>query len=332
MERVKEKKLKILPIFLPFASCPFKCIYCNQNSITNSSKIPTLLEIEELVKKFISRNQYHKKEVAFFGGTFTAIPLKEQKKYLDSAGNFLKKDDGIRISTRPDCISDKNLEFLLKNNVKTIELGIQSFSERVLLKSKRGYSKQQSLLACQKIKNSGMNLGIQLMPFLPGFNKKSLEETIFETIRIAPEYIRIYPTLVLKNTSLENLYRDGEYLPASLEKSTEVTIQMCEAFMKKDLKIIKIGLHSDIILNKNDIVAGGYHPAFGEMVLGEILKKKIISKSFKGAKKLLISPKDTSLFMGNGQMMLKKLKCEIGDFKMEVSQDLLKGKFKIIAL
>ena len=317
--------MKILPIFIPHLGCPFACVYCNQHSITKSKK-PDLSTINSDISRFCKFNRNIEKEIAFFGGTFTNLSLSEQQKYFDLIHPFLDEKTSIRISTRPDSIDENILSFCWKNGVQTIELGIQSFSDIVLESSKRKYNSKTAIYACKLVKKSDFNLGIQLMPGLPGFSEISLHKTITKTIQLQPEFVRIYPTIVLKNTVLEKWFREKKYFPLEIERAVEIVAEMIKSFEKENIKIIKIGLHSDI--EKENIVAGPYHPSFGELVRAKILSERIINK-FERGRILIISPSDISLFKGFQQKMLNELKQKLHIDKIPISIDrkLAKNKF-----
>ena len=297
--------MKIFPIFIPHLGCPFNCVYCNQLTITKS-KIPSARLISENVKKFCENIQLEEKEIAFFGGTFTKLSKEQQQTYLDVVNKYKDLIQGIRISTRPDSIDQEILDFCKENNVRTIELGIQSFDDSVLKTTKRGYTSQDAVESCNLIKESNFALGIQLMPGLPGFNADSLTNTIETTIKLKPDFVRIYPTIVLKNTELENWFNAGEYSPLSLQESIVITSEMISRFRENNITIIKVGLHSDI--DKDDIIAGPYHQSFGELVRAEMLKVEILN-NFK-PNTLEISPSDISLFKGYNSKMLNEIKAE----------------------
>ncbi len=295
--------MKIFPIFIPHLGCPFNCVYCDQITITKSN-IPSVRSITDKVKTFCDNNNGEEKEIAFFGGTFTKLSQEQQQAYFDAVNEHKDLINGIRISTRPDSIDQDILDFCKDNNVRTIELGIQSFDDSVLLTTKRGYTSETAIESCNLIKINNFNLGIQLMPGLPGFNSKSLKKTIETTIILKPDFVRIYPTIVLKNTKLENWFNSGKYFPLSLEEAIEITSKMISRFREKNIAVIKVGLHSDI--NQEDIIAGPYHQSFGELIRSEMLKVKILS-NFK-TKTLEISPSDISLFKGFNSKMLKEIK------------------------
>ncbi|RLC49968.1 MAG: radical SAM protein, partial [Candidatus Cloacimonadota bacterium] len=298
--------------------CPFQCIYCNQNTITKTKSVD-FHSLSVLVENFCKNNSaFADKEIAFYGGTFTAVEKNIQKKLFSLVKPFFSEIKGIRISTRPDAIDDEILSFLQKNKVRTVELGIQSFSDSVLSASARGYSKAKAIDACKKIKSANFKLGIQLMPGLPGFSPETQKETLAETIFLSPDFVRIYPTIVLKDTKLEKLFRRGSYEPLSIEQAVEIVAAMKSEFEENRITVIKTGLHSDI--EKEEIVAGPFHPAFGELVNAEILRTKIEEK-FRKNLTLVISSRDVSLFKGFSERMLRKLKSNLKIDKIPICVD-----------
>jgi len=318
--------MKILPIFIPHLGCPFNCVYCDQHLITKTIHINPK-EISNRIENFCRKNAVLKdKEIAFFGGTFTNLPTEKQKELFVLIKPFLAQISGIRISTRPDFINEKILGFCKKNKVKVIELGIQSFSDDVLTASKRGYNSHSAISACNLIKKHNFKLGIQLMPGLPNFSEKSINETVKTTILIQPDFVRIYPTIVLKKTVLEKWYKEQKYFPLIIEKAVEIVSAMKLQFDKNKIKIIKIGLHSDIDINS--ITAGPYHPAFGELVNSNILLIKII-KEYKKSSTLIISAKDVSLFKGFDSLMLLELKekLKLDKIPIIINSNLIKNNF-----
>ena len=315
--------MRILPIFIPHLGCPFDCIYCNQKLITKTD-LPDLKNIKQQIADFC-QSSIENKEIAFYGGTFTALSRNEQQKYFDLIAPFLVKISGIRISTRPDFISEEELTFCRQNGVSTIELGIQSFSDIVLKTSGRGYTSHQAIKSCQLIKSHSFQLGIQLMPGLPGFSSDSLRTSIATTIDLKPDFVRIYPTIILSGTTLHKMYERGKYIPLSLDEAIDISVEMKEIFEHHNIRIIKIGLHSDI--DKNSIIAGPYHESFGELIRAEILLRKITDNF--SPKTLNISPTDISLFKGFNNRMLSKLKKNVktDNIAIHINPDLTKGIF-----
>lgn len=316
--------MKILPVFIPHLGCPFQCVYCQQETITKST-LPNIDLISAQVSKFCEHNSSLKKEIAFFGGTFTNMPTELQKKYLDAVNKYTDELTGIRISTRPDAITEKILKFCKTNNVQTIELGIQSFEDSVLEASKRGYTSKTAIESGRMIKDQSINLGIQLMPGLPGSNSETLSRTIDQTISLKPDFVRIYPTIVLRNTKLENWYNSGRYTPLTLNEAIALTSSMISRFKEENITVIKVGLHSDI--SKEEIITGPYHNSFGELVRAQNLKKEIL-KNFE-SKTLEISPLDISLFKGFNNKMLNEIKQDLGlkDIPMKINNELSKDSF-----
>ena len=317
--------MKIFPVFIPHQGCPYQCIYCNQHSITRS-KLPDIEKIETEITAFCRKNISEEKEIAFFGGTFTSLTKSSQQKYLDIANKFKNYISGIRISTRADSIDPKVLIFCKENNVRTIELGIQSYDDEVLKKSLRGYNSETAINVCKLVKEHKFQLGIQLMPGLPGFCRRSLENSINLTKKISPHFVRIYPTIILKRTKLENWFLSGKYTPLKLNKAVEIVSCMVREFEQKGIRVIKIGLHSDI--KEEDIVSGPYHRSFGELVRAEILKKNIL-ENYK-SRTLIISSSDISLFKGFNSQMLKSLKLELKLDKLPVIIDKKMEKSKFL--
>lgn len=315
----------VYPIFIPHLGCPFECIYCNQHQITKVEE-PDLRPIYENVKQFCQNHPEEDKEIAFFGGTFTGLPQVKQKELLTLLSPLLDKTTSIRISTRPDCINSTILGFLKNNGVQTIELGIQSFYNQVLSETKRGYTAETAVSNCYKIQEFGFQLGIQIMPGLPGFSEQSLETTMKQIIAIKPDFIRVYPTIILKSTKLEQLYNDDKYSPLSLEKSIEICANISNLMQQHKTPIIKMGLHSDI--DPEAVIAGPYHQAFGELVRAEIIYKKLLNDFEKG-KTLHISPADVSLFLGFKKQMLIKLKSALNltELALHIDNSLTKSHY-----
>jgi histone acetyltransferase (RNA polymerase elongator complex component) len=299
--------MNILPIFLPLQGCSFQCVYCDQNVITNTLEID-YSKIKESIDKFCQNNEQLYKEIAFYGGTFTNLKKADIDNLLKLTDPYINDLTGLRISTRPDYITKDQLKELADRGLRTVELGIQSFSDKVLETSRRFYSKITARKACEIIRSCGLNLGIQLMPGLPGSDPYSLEESISITIGIKPEYIRIYPTVILKNTILENWYDSGEFSPLSLQEAIKISADMIERFEEADIKVIKTGLHSDI--DSKNIIAGPYHESFGELVRMELMLKKIIA-NYQENKTFVISKYDVSLFKGFKKKLLEQIKVKL---------------------
>ncbi|MBN2461888.1 MAG: radical SAM protein [Candidatus Cloacimonetes bacterium] len=317
--------MKIFPVFIPHQGCPHQCIYCNQHAITGSREL-NLRETGNMIADFCKRNQAFDKQIAFFGGTFTNLPADQQYRLLQLTSKYLDDRTSVRISTRPDAVNKDILTSCQSRGVRTIELGIQSFSDKVLSSSQRGYNKDTAVKACSLVQDYGFELCIQLLPGLPGFNRESLRETEEAVLSLMPLYVRIYPLIVLKSTPLEILYKAGKYHPLTVEDAIKICSEMTDVFSENNIKVIKTGLHSNIA--REDIVAGPYRENFGELVKAWLLIKKIAA-SYQPRQTLVIPETDISLWRGSNGCMLKKLKQKLGILNLAIStkKDMKTGQF-----
>lgn len=313
--------MQVFPVFLPLKGCPFRCIYCDQYLITASDHFNLDEHINDIAN-FCRKHHNEVKEIAFFGGTFTAMDLDWQEEQFLKLANFIDEKTGIRYSTRPDCLTEKDLELARKYGVKTIELGIQDFSDLVLKASKRGYSQARAVSACKLIKNHGFNLGIQIMPGLPGFSKDSLIETTKLTLQLSPTFVRIYPTVVLRGTKLADLYIQGDYKPLELESAIDICTSLYQQFTDKGIKVIKMGVQIDTV-DPEAIIAGPYHKAFGELVYSKLLVKKLIPQIPDTATiiEIITSKHNVSKFTGHGNYGLSYLQEKCPDKKFNIRVD-----------
>ena len=270
----------IYPVFVPMIGCPHQCAFCNQRSITGRA-ITNLIDdvknqVAAIMDTAVKREGY--KEIAFFGGSFTCLPIELQNTILGLAHPYLKTGivDGIRISTRPDYISEPILENLLKNGLTTIELGIQSTDSHVLEASERGYTYDKILPDLINLKNYPFKIGYQMMIGLPYDTRQKTIKTALDFTSIKPDFVRIYPTLVVKGSALEKQFYQGKYDPLTIEEAVEWVKDIKFIFEYHHIDIIRIGLQSQEGFDKGqDLVAGPYHPAFGEMVESAIYRSWI---------------------------------------------------------
>lgn len=270
-----------IAVFIPHLGCPYKCLFCDQNQISRPGLAPSPADIPEIIQRSLSTMDRNliESELAFFGGSFTALPRSTQEAYLAVAMPYLQSGllKGVRLSTRPDCVDQDSLDFLKKWGVTTIELGIQSFADRVLAMSGREYSGKQAEEACRMVKEAGFSLGIQLMIGLPGDDKEAVYFSTRMAIGQAPDMVRIYPTLVIRETGLETMLAQGTYLPLTLEQAVELGKEMYIAFQSNEISVVRMGLHSGEELRcPGTIVAGPHHPAFGELVIQAIFKEQAL--------------------------------------------------------
>ncbi len=276
------EKLFIIPVFIPHAGCHHECIYCNQKAITGQSlPLPSREEIRETIEKYLGFPAKRHKErcfVAFYGGTFTALPMEKQIELLDVAHEFVKKGliRGVRFSTRPDYISDDELAFLESYRISAIELGAQSMDNRVLRACARGHTAESTRVATELIKHRGISLGIQIMVGLPRDTRESFLKTVDEVIKLEPDFVRIYPTLVLRDSPLAGLYEKGNYTALDMNEAVDLTLRAYVKLRKANIRVARMGLQAEPWFDeKGTIVAGPYHPSFGELVMAAYYDKLI---------------------------------------------------------
>lgn len=278
------KKHAIIPIFLPHKGCPNDCVFCNQKAITARLEPPegesVVHMIEQYLTTIIGRN-IDTIEIAFFGGSFTGIPIELQRRYLKIAKEYKEKGliNKIRLSTRPDYINNEILRHLKEYTVDIIELGVQSFDDTVLKLSNRGHDSEIVFKSASMIMEHGFELGIQLMIGLPGDSYEKDIESAEKTIKIGPSIARIYPTIIVKGTELERMYKKGEYKPPNLKETIVAAKNMYMMLKNAGINVIRIGLKSsDYIAEGKEIIGNNYHPAFRQLVESEIIKEYLESK------------------------------------------------------
>lgn len=269
-----------IPIFIPHFGCPNDCVFCNQRKISGKDKLDDESQIRELIEESIRTAGERKIEIAFFGGSFTGLPKETQKQYLDLGKEYVERFhlQGIRMSTRPDYIYEEEMDFLSDYPISLIELGVQSLDEHVLRATKRNHSIEDVYKAVQLIKERKIGLGVQMMIGLPGDSKEKVVKTAEKLISMKPETVRIYPTLVIEDTELADMYREGSYNPLGLEGAVEQVAMIMPMFEEKNIQVIRVGLQDNEGLQNGGYIAGPYHPAFKELVRDEIVYKKVMDK------------------------------------------------------
>ncbi len=309
-----------IPIFIPELACPFQCIYCDQRKITGQSHFVNEEEIISIIDNHISTisTEDNYIQVAFFGGTFTGLSLKKQEQYLKLVQPYISSTQiqGIRISTRPDYITEDILNLLKLYNVTNIELGAQSLVDSVLEKVHRGHTYNDVKKASELIIKHGFTLGLQMMLGLPGDTKEYSMETAKRIIQLDAKETRIYPTLVIKGTALDTLLKKGRYSAMTTLEAVEQSAELFQLFHKHNVKVLRIGLYPSEDLLNEEVVAGPDMRHFKEKVMTQNWNKKlksIIPKS-KNNKQALIFTAKSQLNFANGfkasnkSMLLKHFK------------------------
>lgn len=299
-----------ISIFVPHIGCPNMCSFCNQRHITGRHTAPKKQDVIDAVNIAISSPKYNPAttEIAFFGGSFTAINRNYMLRLLKAAYQFVENGQvaGIRISTRPDAINDEILTLLKQYGVTSIELGAQSLNDNVLLLNNRGHNASDVVYASKLIKEYGFSLGLQMMTGLYGDCDEYALNTAKQIIELKPDTVRIYPTIVLKNTDLAALCIDNRYKPQTLENAVNLCVELLLMFDKANVKVIRLGLHS---IENDSYIDGPWHPAFSELCYSKIY--------FKNAKKLLNEKGSYTLYVNSSAVskMIGQRKENINELK-----------------
>ena len=268
-------KHKNIAIFVPHAGCPHRCSFCDQHTITSQGKLPRAADVERIcTQAFAEIGDLSETEIAFFGGSFTAIPRDYMLELLQAAQPFARQCRGIRISTRPDCMDGDIPGILKEYHVTAVELGAQSLDDEVLRLNERGHTAEDVRRASALIREHGFELGLQIMPGLYGADTASDVKTVAEVCNIHPDTVRIYPVVILKGTRLGDLFRSGAYHSRSFDAMVEETAGAMEAFMQAGIRIIKVGLHASEFVAGNAL-GGYYHPAFRELCESRIYRSRM---------------------------------------------------------
>ena len=282
------KKHAIIPVFIPHRGCPNDCVFCNQKAITARQPDVTPSDVRNIIDTYLptlTGRGLETIEIAFFGGSFTGLPLEEQSAFLAVAAEYKQHSriDKIHMSTRPDYIDEDILDNLRSFGADTIELGVQSFDDGVLTASGRGHTADDVYAACSLIHSYGFELGIQLMIGLPDDSLEKCLYSAHETVRMKPSIARLYPTIVLQDTALFDLAQAGLYHPLTTAEAVEITKEMYKILASAGINIIRVGLKSTDLISGSgsgdDRTSGHtYHPAFRQLVEGEIAREEIESQ------------------------------------------------------
>lgn len=267
----------IIPVFVPHLGCPNACVFCNQKRISGNEKPAEASDVHKAVKRAgeILPGDI-KAELAFYGGSFTAIPAEQQTSLLEAAKTYVDEGflSGIRLSTRPDAIDTERLELLRKYSVRTIELGAQSMDAGVLKLSGRGHAPEDTERASRLIKQYGFDLILQMMTGLPGDSPERSKYTARKLAELKPDGVRIYPTVILKDTALFEMWQSGTYREHSVEDAVELCAELFLIFEAGNIPVIRLGLNPTDELSGGVAAGGAYHPALGELVYSRIMLQK----------------------------------------------------------
>ena len=318
-----------ISLFIPHLGCLHKCSFCNQNTITGKQTQPGADDVRAAVETALKKKNYDY-EIAFFGGSFTAIDREYMLSLLKAAYDYVKdgRVNGIRISTRPDCIDEEVLDVLKKYGVTSIELGAQSMDDEVLRANFRGHTAEDVENASRLIKSFGFELGLQMMTGLYLDTDEKAVETAKKLIALSPDTIRIYPTVVLKNTYLAKLYEDELYKPQTVDDAANLCTKIVPMFEKAGIRVIRLGLHSSPELKKN-MIAGAFHDSFGEIVKSRYMLNKIL-KYPPADYEIVVNSKSVSQLKGQQKRNIYFLMEEGYNIKVTVNDKVAVDDIKII--
>lgn len=320
-----------ISIFVPHIGCPNKCSFCNQRYITGSCWAPCAADVEKAVAAAKGSRNFDSKtaEIAFFGGSFTAINRNYMTALLKAAEQFVKDGTvkGIRISTRPDAIDDDILTLLKEYGVTSIELGAQSMNDRVLRMNNRGHTSGDVERASRLIREYGFELGLQMMTGLYGDSDNSAVKTAERLIALKPDTVRIYPTIVLKDTDLAALYADNIYKPQTLDSAVTLASKLYKLFTENGIRVIRLGLHS---IEEKAYIAGPWHPAFSELCQSQIMLTGVLSSlTEKGKYNIKVAKSAVSKMTGQGRKNIIFLKSRGYDCRVAIDEKLSGLDFKL---
>lgn len=318
-----------ISIFVPHMGCKNMCSFCNQRYIAGTAEIPDERAVIDAVKTALNTKGYNAltTEIAFFGGSFTAIDRDYMVRLLEAALTFVKDGtvSGIRISTRPDAIDEEVLSILKNYGVTAVELGAQSMDDQVLKMNDRGHSSLCVEKASRLIKDFGFSLGLQMMTGLYGDTDEKALATAEKIIALNPDTVRIYPTIVLEQTRLESLYKSGEYKPQSLGEAVSLASRLLLKFHQNKINVIRTGLHS---IDLDRYVAGPWHPAFKELCDAEIYLNKVLGSLKEKGNYIIYVPRgETSKMTGQKRKNIEFLKQK--GFNCKIKEDITLNKYEI---
>jgi len=328
----RRPKPLIVPIFIPYQGCPHRCIFCEQEKITSQGRrLFGKAYVEQILNKAIHADGFsarRRPEIAFYGGTFTSLPLGQMQDLLKAARPFIGQGyfSSIRVSTRPDALDGIRLAIMKDNGVTTVELGAQSMDDNVLVLSKRGHTAEDTAKAVQLLQRSGFRVGLQLMPGLPGDSEDIFYSTIAKVIDLRPDMVRLYPVVVIRGTELASLYEKGLYEPLDLDNAVAICMESCVRLEGQGIPVIRIGLMSSpSLLEEGQIMAGPWHPAFGFLVRSGIYQQSIESDLPGPGEaeniEILVSRKEVPLIRGYKNQGLRGIKTKTGVKMIKIKSD-----------
>ena len=332
-------KRRIIPVFVPHLGCPNDCVFCNQRRISGAIEPANAETVKAAIEAAgVSEGDCSAWELAFYGGSFTAIERNIRLELLKASESFTARGGVLRLSTRPDCITAEILDELRNASVKTIELGCQSMDDDVLMKSGRGHTEEDTVKAVEIIKSYGFELILQMMTGLPGDTLEKSLQTAQKIAKLKPNGVRIYPTVIIRDTPLCDMWRSGKYNEHSVEEASIWCSEIISVFNDAEIPVIRLGLNPTDDLSGGDALAGAYHPAFGELVYSKLFLKKsrALLNSVQEANKVClgVNPGSISKMTGQKKSNIISLKAEFGikEIKIQGVSELSKDEVVLISV
>jgi len=323
------KHFCVIPVFIPEKACPFRCVYCNQFHITEHTCSVEPEDVKQQIDNYLKTiSSETTVRVGFFGGSFTGMPIAEQNRYLDVVQPYIEKGSisEIQLSTRPDYINEEILKNLQTHHVTTIELGAQSLDDEVLRLAGRGHTAAEVEQASALIRSYHFKLGLQMMLGLPGDTRDKALKTARRIVELGAQCTRIYPTLVIKDTELETMYREGNYQPLTMDEAVAQAADVMDIFEQA-------GVHpSEGLISKETLVAGPFHVSFKELVETERWRRKLlttIGDSQGGTLMLTVHPSDVNAVVGYNGANRKWLEERFQQVVIRQDEGVENGKLKV---
>ncbi len=341
-DKIPDHRPFIIPIFLPHAGCPHQCVFCNQTAITGVKQdIVSSETVDLLIDEFLEYKRPHRRpaQVAFYGGNFLGLKKDVIRRLLGLVMKFVKNGrvDSIRFSTRPDTIDREHLGIISDFPVSTVEIGVQSMDDRVLAMATRGHTAEDTVTAVGLLKEGGYTVGLQTMVGLPGDDEAGSFYTVQRIAELVPDFVRIYPTVVLENSRLGRWYSQGKYTPWSLERCVAHVKDLYLYYKNKAIPVIRMGLQASEDLEKGaTLLSGPYHPAFGHMVHSKIFLDMAATifekeKNFHDEVTLNVHPRSISKMRGikNSNVEILKRRFQLQSIKIVPDTSLAQDRLTV---
>ena len=319
---MKKRSQLVIPVFIPHEGCPYRCAFCNQSKISGTNRRKDDKNIHNVIREYFSALDNNSlpdiREVAFYGGSFTGLSFERQRELFNAVQPWIisKHIQSIRISTHSLLVNETKISFLKDNNVRVVELGIQSTNNRVLRSAGRPCDINTVKDAVHSIRTNGLGLGLQLMPGLPEDEETIFLKSVDDVIELEPDFVRIYPTLIIKNTQLYEMYKEKKYMPWSLNRMIGLVKESMKKFKNANIPVIRVGLHSDPSMLEN-LIAGPYHPSFRYLVESLIARDKMAAmidrlEIIPSIITFKVPAREVSLYLGHKKDNIQALRNQFG--------------------